>query len=401
MSESDSNGEWAASESKDWKDGRHKRSNEHVEQHAAIVSDSKTRRHLTALSRAYERAYSRGWIDSEWPDSLEETDLYQDRLRYHETETFSRRLEQGEMAKVRHHVGSQSDEIDVSGWHDIERIRDIVSDRHLRLYEYGEPGSGKTSAGCLAARHWLEQQRDEGHDDAYVITNIRTLASEDESIIWVDNWADLKDRVYADMDDVLAENVSPVLFLFDEASSQASGGGKDGWETGTKLATLVYKIRKFGGAIIIIGHDGKDLHPAVRELCMVLHKESKKQARFYETITNRNPKQPITPQIEGWPDSKWSPNDKDPAPWSWDDGQDDEIDGNSSHIARDDAFRELAIWTVVQEKTRNPDDPPSNGDIANKRLYGEYSAEWVRRRWNEYQDGEHGEVVGEIQQAIA
>ncbi|MFP8952414.1 ATP-binding protein [Natrialbaceae archaeon A-arb3/5] len=401
MSSNGDGGEWAASESKDWKDGRHKRENRHVADHGGIVKDSQTRRHLTVLRRVYERAYSREWIDSEWPDELEETDLYQDRMRYHETETFSDRLDRGELAKVRHHVGSQSDEIDVSGWHDIERIRDIVSDRHLRLYEYGEPGSGKTSAGCLAARHWLEQQREQGHDDAYIITNIRTLAGEDESIIWVDNWADLKERVYADMDDVLQENVSPVLFLFDEASSQASGGGKDGWETGQKLATLVYKIRKFGGAIIIIGHDGKDLHPAVRELCIVLHKASKKQARFYETITNRNPKQPITPEIEGWPDSKWTPNDKDPAPWSWSDGQGDDSPADENHIAREDAFRELAIWTVIQAKTCSDGDPPSNADVANQHLYGSYSPEWVRQRWNEYQDGEHGNVVADIQREIA
>lgn len=397
-------GEWAGSESKDWKDGRHKRDNHHVRPHAGIVQDRHTRRYLSACERAYERAYRNGWIDSSWPERFRDTQMYHDLMSYHETETFSDRLKAGEAAAIRHHIGSQSDKVDVSGWHDIERIREIAADRHLRLYIYGEPGCGKTRSGCTVARQWLEQRREEGHDDAYVVTNIRTLVGEDESIIWVNNWAELQEEIDADLEEVLEDEIAPVLFLFDEASSQASGSGKDGYEASTKLATLVYKMRKFGAAIVIIGHDGKDLHPAVRELCMVLRKKDKKIARFFENITNRNPKDPITPKITGWPDSMWKPNDKDPAPWSWADGSDDDTAENDDHIAREEAFRQLAIWTVINERTRELEDDEkrlSFEKIAQKRLDGAYSGEWCRRRWNEYDDGQHGEVVGGIQQAIA
>ncbi len=396
---------WAYSESKDWKDGRHKRDNSHVRPHAGIVKDRQTRRHLTVCRRVYERAYREGWIDSdEWPARFEDTQAYRDRLAYHETETFSDRLEAGDEGGLRHHVGSQSEKVDVSGWHDIERIRNIAAERHMRLYIYGEPGCGKTRSACTVARHWLEQRRDDGHHDAYVVTNIRTLVGEDESIVWVNNWAELQERIDRDLEEVLEDNVTPVLFLFDEASSQASGNGRDGHEASTKLATLVYKMRKFGAAIVIVGHDGKDLHPAVRELCTVLHKADKKVARFYESISNRTPQRPITPEINGWPDSMWQPNDKDPAPWSWDDGSSDDPAENGEHIARDDAFRELAIWTVIHERTRELDEDEqrlSFEKIAQKRLDGAYSGEWCRRRWNEYDGGEHGDVVAGVQQAIA
>ena len=59
-----SGGEWAASESKDWKDGRHKRDNAHVLPHAGEVSDRQTRRHLTALRAVYPLAFIRSLVDS-------------------------------------------------------------------------------------------------------------------------------------------------------------------------------------------------------------------------------------------------------------------------------------------------------------------------------------------------
>ncbi|MFC4407967.1 ATP-binding protein [Haloarchaeobius iranensis] len=399
--EESGSGEWASSEAKDWKDGRHKRENSHVLPHAGEVGDTKTRQALTALHGVYERAYKRGWIDGDWPDSVTELSTYRRWRGTQQTEAFARAVDQGDAVDLRQQVGSQNDEIDVSGWRDIEHIREIAVQRHLRLYIYGEPGTGKTRSGSLVARHWVEERVEEGHRDALVLTNIRTLADESDRVRWVSNWAQLKDVMHSEMDDILAENTRPVLFLFDEASSQAAGRGKQGHEASTKLATLVYKIRKFAGAIVIIGHDGKDLHPAVRELCTVCEKESKKVARFYETVKNREGVDPITPTITGWPDSMWQPNDKDPAPWSWDDGQEGGSGESESHISREDAYRELAIWTVVDEKTRNGDDALSFEKIAQKRLNGLYSGEWCRRRWKEYDSGEHADTVATVQEAIA
>lgn len=401
MTEADDGTEWAVSEWKDWKDGRHRRRNEYVGDHVGEVADGSARRTITMLEGAFRRAHKRGWLSGDWPAALEDTDLYRILRRYHDSEAAGRRIENGDFARLRAHVGSQRDEVDVSNWRDIERIREVVTERHLRLYLYGEPGTGKTRSGCLVARHWLEERREQGQDDAVILTNIRTLASQVEAAIYVRNWPELKEQMDAEMDDILDEAVRPFLFLFDEASSQASGNGKDGYEASTKLATLVYKIRKYGGALAIIGHDGKDLHPAVRELCKVLHKEDTKVARFYESIKNRQGVAPITPTITGWPDSMWSPNDKDPAPWAWSAASSDGDGEDAEDITAESVFRDLAIWTVVQVKTSNETKDLGFEKIAEKHLYGAYSGEWCRRRWNEYDEGDHAETVAEIQEAIA
>jgi hypothetical protein len=400
-SESGGNDGWAYSEAKDWKDGRHRRENKYVLSHAGEVRDRDTRQWLTVVEQAYARMYRDGRLSGDAPGDAKDLNQYQGIRQKHDTEAFSKRVESGDEGGIRSHVGSQSDEVDVSGWHDIETIREVATDRHLRLYEFGEPGTGKTSAGCLMARHWLMGRLENGRPDAIVFTNIRSLASEEAAgedrghIRYVGSWGALLDEL-----ERIDDTDRPFLFLFDEASSQASGGGKSGHQAGTKLATLVYKIRKYagGGALIIIGHDGKDVHPAIRLLCTVMEKDSKKKARFYNTVRNRSGKEPLTPEITGWPDSKWSPNDKDPAPWNWSKDRDEESGESGGDITRESAYREMAVWTVIRSKSG---DELSNREIAEERLNGAYSEEWVRQRWNEYEDGKHGETMDRVQEAIA
>ena len=399
MSDDGGDGGWSLSESKDWKDGRHRRDNEHVLEHAGELSRARTRRHLTMTRAAYERAIQRGWLSEDAPLDWSGLESVERKRAYHETETFADRVD-SEAEKLRAHVGSEREQVDVSGWHDIETIRELVDDDHLRLYIYGEPGSGKTSAGCKVARHWAEQRGQAPR----ILSNSRTIAREAREDgyegDWVQNWGQLTDIVYRPVEDVLEGGLQPILFLFDEASSQASGSGSDGYEARTKLAVLAYKMRKFGCALVIIGHDGKDLHPALREMCRVLHKPDKKRARFYASVHNREGIEPLSRPLEGWPDTLWSPNDKDPASWSWDEHV-SEDDAEDASITREEAYREFAIWTVVDERTRNQDDPLGFDKIASKRLDGVYSGEWCRKRWKEYQDGKHGEKVAEIQGGFA
>jgi len=139
--------------------------------------------------------------------------------------------------------------------------------------------------------------------------------------------------------------------------------------------------------LIVIGHDGRDVHPLVRELATCVHKEGLKEATFYEDVKGRSGVNPIL-SVSGIPETDWRYDDKEPTTWSWsaEGEEDDEVDPA-------DLSRKLAVYTVITAKESNPDRP--NHEIAE---FVPYSAEWVRQRWNEYQDdGEHRNVVGDVE----
>jgi hypothetical protein len=185
------------------------------------------------------------------------------------------------------------------------------------FYEWAEPGTGKSNFACLLGQLWKEQHG----SDALVASNIRTLQETDE---WTDRDGDTRDgwlANYGELNEWLKQDgdpmhnaQSPKLFIFDEASSNAGGGGKDGYDTKTKLGPLTYKIRKYGGSLIIIGHDGRDVHPLVRELGVCVHKEGLKEATFYEDVRNRKGVNPIF-SVSGISETDWRYDDKEPTTW--------------------------------------------------------------------------------------
>jgi hypothetical protein len=118
--------------------------------------------------------------------------------------------------------------------------------------------------------------------------------------------------------ETLRDGAAPRLFVFDEASSHASGRGKVGHEAGAKLGPLVYKIRKANCGLIIIGHDGKDVHPAVRTLATVVQKfrGEVKKAELFEDVQNRQGVGHIM-SLRGIPETDYSYDDKEATSWSW------------------------------------------------------------------------------------
>lgn len=375
-------GEWAASESKDWKDGRHRRENKHVYAHAGEIRDRSSRRHVSIMKAAYERAHRRGWLEDGWPASFEETELYRERMGYHATEGFSERLADGDAAGIRHYVGSQKDEPDVSGIRVLRTLEDLIGSEAAMLYLFGHMGNGKTFFACLLAELWHGMMG----EHAEIATNIRTLEAADH---WIADWPSLKEWMEEDEDTVLAGNQTPKLFILDEASSQASGRGKDGWDAATKLAVMCYKIRKYGGALIIIGHDGKDVAPAVRELCTACHKTGQKTAQFFRSVKNREGRDPLTEPLKGipLPDKSWQPNTNDLAPWSW--------STDEEEIEDEQAFKDMAIWTIIKCRESGL----STRDTAEIVPYGKTT---VGNVWKAYQEeGKHRDTVDSVEEVFA
>lgn len=388
MSENqDGNGEWAASESKDWKDGRHRRDNRHVLPHAGETRTRQSRQFLTAVHGAFERSVARGWVDSRWPDKAQESAQYRSLQTSHATEGYSRAVEGGDAAGLRAYVGSQENQPDISGIRVLQTLEDLITGDASMLYVFGHMGNGKSMFASLMAEMW-----DQATPGGEIAANSRTI----DAARWVSSWPELQNWMVEDETTVLAGQATPKLFIFDEASSNASGRGRDGWEASTKLATMVYKIRKYGGSLIIIGHDGKDVHPAVRELCTAFHKTGTKTGQFYRSVSNRKGKNPITDPLTGipMPDKKYQPNTYDLAPWSWGiDGADETTE--SSGVEASDAYKDMALWTIIRCKEQGM----SNRETAK---YVPFSHEYVRTKYKEYEDdGKHADVVGRVGEAIA
>jgi len=125
---------------------------------------------------------------------------------------------------------------------------------------------------------------------------------------WLANYGELKEWFTQD-GDPMHNQQRPKLFIFDEASSSAGGSGSDGHNTKKKMGPLAYKIRKYGGSLIVIGHDGKDVHPLIRELGTAIHKEGLKEATFYQDVRNRRGHRPIM-SVTGIPETDWRYDDK-------------------------------------------------------------------------------------------
>lgn len=376
-------GEWAGSESKEWKDGRHKRENRSVYPHAGEIGDRQTRRALSAARAAYDRLAREQRLPGDAPAMFEDTTLAQSWRYAQGSETFARAVEAGDAIRIRHFVGAQDTDVDLSGMKALETLKSIVSRPAFMAYMWAEPGSGKTNFAFLLAQLWRH-----AHPDGEIGTNVRTLEQKDE---WLRNFGDLDQWIRADEDAMLEGKGGRKLFIFDEASSHASGRGKDGYETAQKLGTLAYKIRKYGGSLIIIGHDGRDVHPAIRELAIAIHKEGKKAATLYETVRNRKGERPIV-ELSGIPPTDWQYNDKEPTTWSWRTRPETE---ESNDEALKEAHKELAVWTAIKAKEQGV----SNREAAE--IAG-YSREWVRLKWNEYnRGGKAAETVANVEAVIA
>lgn len=376
----DSDG-WAYSEAQDWKAGRHRRDS-YMPEHAGEIADREAERTLTAMGAAFERAHRQGRLPTTPPEvsSFEDTDTYHELRRALGADTFGQAVEEGESHRLRHFIGSSDDQPDVSGFKLFQTLEQIITDEPLLLYLYGGQGTGKTMFGSLAVQLWKHWVGGE------VASNLRTI----ENAKWINDWNGFEEWMYVSEADRLAGNYEPKLYFMDEANAVLGGQGSDGWNAKTKLAHLGYKIRHYGGSLIVVGHDGKDIAPSIRELCTIAEKVDKKHVRFYESIKERTPRNPLTPEMKGvpLPDNEWRPHTRDDADFYWTDEAGDEP--SPKRVAR-----ESAIYNVIKGKEAGM----SNREIAK---FVPYSYKWVGNRWNEYTyEGEHDEIVSQVEEITA
>lgn len=323
---SDEQDVYTAAALREYIDGFQERENVDTHRHAGIVQDAELSRFLSLAKQAYEPGEG-------MPARFEQTEVADTVRRVEGTQTVNEAVAESDTATMKFVSGDTSQRADISGIEAVQTVEELVAGEAMIWYIWAHMGNGKTNFSLFAAQQW--QRANPG---GIVASNIRTLEEQDK---WCRNWGELEDWITQDGDPTIHEQ-TPKLFIFDEASSNASGRGADGYDTANLLGPMVYKIRKYGGSLIIIGHDGKDVHPIVRELATCIHKDSQKQATLYRDIVNREGRDEIM-SIDGIPPTDWRYDDSEASDWSWEDGEDDreDLEAEAMELAKEFAEEDV------------------------------------------------------------
>jgi len=330
----------AAAEAREYARGNKPNDPDDVLPHVGLVEDAETRRLLNHLAECYDPTLSESL-----PARVEDTRLYQKILQRAATNTVSRAVNNGDVQTQSFLVGDPAAQSDVSGIKAISKLRDLVAEAAPLFYLFGAPGGGKTNFALLLAQLW-KQERSGG----VLVSNIRTWQEAD---VWVRNYGELKAVLDGNLKDLpeggitQVEDAEDILIVFDEASSHASGRGEMGAEAGEKLAPLVYKVRKSRAGLVIVGHDGKDVHPAVRTLAYAVEKprDRQKRATIYEDVRDRRGIGEIL-SLSGVPVTDYTYDDKEATSWSW-----DAEEGETETFGREEV-EDLAADMVEEEVRR-------------------------------------------------
>jgi hypothetical protein len=327
---------------REFQDGNLERDPDEVVPHSGFVRDEQVDRQMTM--RAIHHDADR-WDGKPAADYLS-VQKNRDILRAEGSETARNALENGDTVTLKHYVGDPSQHADMAGIKTVTRMQEIVAGPAPVIVVLGEMGAGKSNFAGL-----LGQLRERWVDgDLLVGSNIQTLDRNDDWVRedgsvgdgYVPNYPLLTEWVEQDGDPV--ENPQqPKLFVGDEFSSAASGSGEDGHLVRKLMGPLVFKIRKYGGALIYIGHDESSIHPMLWRVGTIIKKESKKKAVVADRISGGKLVDVDPRPLEGIPPTDWSMNTKEASEWSWQAPSNDEP--ATDDLERDDIKR-VAMWTI-------------------------------------------------------
>ncbi|WP_276252983.1 hypothetical protein [Halomontanus rarus] len=388
--EADQQALFTAAAAREHQEGYSDRENREILDHGGIVRDEHVSRALAIRDVHYNP------LEAERPDKMpaQSKDLRKhQQIRLVEgTETFRKAMENGDSASIKHLVGDTSQRPDISGLKAIGEVDELIDGPAPVIVVLGEMGAGKTDFACLLAQRWRALHQ----SDSLLGTNIQSL---EEKNRWVDDDGDVQDGWIPDYGtlmewveqdgDPLEHQQRDKLFIGDEFSSSASGSGEQGYQTRMKMAPLVYKIRKYGGALIYIAHGERSIHPMLWRVGTIVKKVSQKKAIIADSISNAKLAD-IQGELEGVPPTDYRYNTKEASDWSWS-SYGDETD----ELEAGEAAKMTAIWTVIRCKEEGMTDRETA-------KYVPYSHGWVNSRWNEYRnDGLHADTLGKVEEVIA
>ncbi|MBP2251161.1 hypothetical protein J2754_001482 [Halarchaeum solikamskense] len=375
---------------REYQDGNQERDPDEIFPHTGFVRDEDVDRQLAM--RAIHHDTDR-WDSKPAKDYLS-VGKNRDILRVHGGDTARNALDNGDTVTLKHYLGDPSQEADLAGIKAVTRLQEIVAGPAPVIVLLGDMGNGKTDFAGL-----LGQLRERWVDGTLLVgSNIRTLGRldpwerDDGSLEdgWIPHYPLLREWVEQDGDPV-ENHQQPKLFIGDEFSTNASGTGADGHKVRQKMGPLVFKIRKYGGALIYIGHDESSIHPLLWRVGTIIKKTSQKTAVVADRISGGSLKDKDPRPLEGIPPTDWKFSTDDQADWSWSAPSGDKDDD----VLPEEDVKKVAMWTMVECRNAGIS-PYQTAD------YVPYSDTTVRNWLEEYDEGgDKAEWVREVAEVIA
>ncbi|WP_135821078.1 P-loop NTPase family protein [Halostella litorea] len=376
---------------REYQDGNRERDPKEVLPHSGFVRDEKVDRQLAMRAVHHD---TEKWDGKAAADYLQ-VQKNRDILRAEGSDTARNALENGDTVTLKHYIGDPSQQADMAGIKTVTRLQEIVAGPAPVIVVLGEMGAGKSDFAGLLGQ--LRQRWVDGN--LLVGSNIRTLDRNDDWVRedgsvddgWIPNYPLLTEWVAQDGDPV--ENPQqPKLFIGDEFSSAASGSGEQGHKVRKLMGPLVFKIRKYGGALIYIGHDESSIHPLLWRVGTIIKKQSKKKAVVADRISGGKLVDVDPRPLEGIPPTDWNMATEEASDWSWDAPKGDEKDGEA--VAEEDVKR-VAMWTMKACRDRGMS-PYEIEDFV------PYTRTTVKNWLDDYESGgEKREWVSTVEQVIA
>lgn len=265
------------------------------------VDDDEILRCLLVLKEHYspdEMADHLGADRHDAPDRVEDTDLFRTLFRTGAGLTIHRALRDSDLDRQNSIVGLDSPD-DASGTSKLLRLVDRIESGYIG-YMFGHMGNGKTDFAIYIAELWTRM-----NGEVEIASNIRSFerAKTIERFVNLREWVDVG---------------SQKLFIWDEASSNASGYSSDAHKVTEKLPRVLQSFRKNRCNLIIIGHTGKDVHPHFRRQSQdLIHKESKERATVYGDLKDSGEPQDKKFSISGIEPTAWEYDTREMSRWFW------------------------------------------------------------------------------------
>lgn len=266
-----------------------------------FIEDRQVLRALLIMKNGYDREDMARHMDIDKRDAprrLEETRLFREIFRVSAGISIDRALRESDIDRQSAMIGLDRS----SGAGGTSKLLDFVeriTEGYIG-YIYGEMGAGKTDFAVHISELWTRMG-----SGVTVGSNIRSFER-----------AETIER-YDELERWVQDESEEQLFVWDEASSSASGYSSDSYDVTDLFRSLLQSFRKHNSNLIMIGHTGKDVHPHIRRQCNdVIHKEEKKRAGVYERIEESEPKGHRY-TLDGIEQTSWEYDTREMSRWFW------------------------------------------------------------------------------------